>query len=128
MERLDNKNIWNYAQNKPTLIAKDLEQFGVPRDDTYHILLTRGVFKWFAVRRQLIKLKNAWKSKITFTLLELTAAKEGDDFYKVAFLKGYLKAYEECRAEVRALCHSERWQAPDFDRHAQEYLKRLERG
>ena len=40
------------------------------------------------------------------------------------YLRGYLKATEECRAEIRDMCHSDRWRAPDFDKEAQEYLNK----
>lgn len=117
-------NIWEYEQNKPTLIVVDLKEYGVPEEVSYKILLARGVFKWLGVRRSLIKLKNTWKDRIKATLSKITN-KEYDNAYEHAYLKGYLKAYEECRKEVRALCHSERWQAPDFDKKANEFLEKL---
>ena len=119
------KLIWNIEQNKPSLIAKDLQAFGVAPEITHDILLARGVYKWLSVRRQLIKLKNVWKSRIVETLSKLREAKKSDNAYEVGYLRGYLKAYNECRGEVRALCHSERWQAPDFDRKAQAHLRGL---
>ena len=110
--------IWNIEQNKPSLVADDLEAFDVPRDVTYSILLARGVFKWLAVRRELIKLKNIWRDKLTVSY----RAQENDS---TEFRKGYIAAMEECRKEVRILCHSGRFRAPDFDRKANEYLDRL---
>ena len=117
--------IWNIEQNKPSLVAKDLQAFGVPSKITHSILLARGVYKWLSVRRQLIKLKNVWKTRISETLAKLKEAKRERNGYEVGYLRGYLKAYEECRAEVRTLCHSKRWQAPDFDRQAQAHLRSL---
>ena len=117
------KLIWNIEQNKPSLIAKDLEPFGVKKEIVHNVLLARGVYKWLAVRRRLIKLKETWKAKITETQHKITNEKNS---HKKFYLKGYLKAYEECRKEVRELCHSDRWQAPDFDRQANEHLKKLE--
>lgn len=114
--------IWNIEQNKPSLIAKDLLSYGVPEDVTYDILLARGVYKWLSVRRKIIKLKNVWKSRITETIENLKTAKRADNAYQMGYLRGYLKAYEECRGEVRELCHSTRWQAPDIDRKAQRHL------
>ena len=96
------KGINNIEQNKPCLIASDLAALGIPRDTTYSILLGRGVFKWLAVRRDLIRLKNLWRSHITIIIATIKAAKEEGDEYHHAYLKGYLKAYEQCRAEVRA--------------------------
>ena len=121
------KRINSIEQNKPCLIASDLVIFGVPRDITYGILLGRGVFKWLAVRRDLIRLKNAWRTRITIAIEMIWAAKKDGDEYHHAYLKGYLKAYEDCRAEVRAMCHSDRWRCPDNDMHAQDFLARLER-
>jgi len=117
--------IWNIKQNKPSFIAKDLQTFGIPSDITHNILLARGVYKWFSVRRQLIKLKNVWKIHITKILAKLRKAKQEHNNYKIGYLRGYLKAYEECRKEVRNLCHSERWQAPDFDHEAQAHIQNL---
>lgn len=119
------EKIWNIEQNKPSLIARDLQAFGVPPEATHSILLARGVYKWLSVRRRLIRLKDAWKSRVVETLAKLKAAKQPCNDYEVGYLRGYLKAYEECREEVRALCHSERWQAPDFDRQAQAHLQSL---
>jgi len=48
------------------------------------------------------------------------------NFQKYWYCRGYAKAYEEVRKEVRDLCHSERWQAPDFDYEAQNFLNKLE--
>jgi len=124
-ELLTPELIWNIEQNKPSLVAKDLLAFGVPPKVTHDILLARGVYKWLSVRRQIIKLKNVWKCRITETLERLRVAKREHNDYEVGYLRGYLKAHEECRAEVRALCHSDRWQAPDFDRHAQAHLNSI---
>ena len=120
---LDPKGIWNFKQNKPSLVANDLEILGIERNTTYEILLKRGVFKWLAARRDIIKLKNTWRDRITQTIVQIRTAKAEHDKYRHYYLKGYLKAIEECRGEVRQICHSERWRAPDFDRDAQRYLE-----
>lgn len=122
---LNPKSIWNYAQNKPTLIAKDFEKLGIPRDVTYRILLQRGVFKWLSVRRDLIKLKNEWREEITKTIAQIRHAKESNDRDRLYYLRGYLKALEGHRERVRAMTHNERWQAPDFDKGAREFLERI---
>jgi hypothetical protein len=124
-ESLTPDGIWNISQNKPSLIAKDLELLGVPRPVTHAILLARGVYKWLSVRRDLIILKNTWKECITGTLQRIRMAKIPDNAYEVGYLRGYLKAYEECRAEIRALCHSARWRAPDYDREAAAFLSSI---
>lgn len=121
--RLNPRDIWCVRQNKPTLIVRDLAQYGVPSQIAYGILLGRGVFKWLAVRRDLIKLKNVWKGRVTATIERIHKAKREHDQAGLAYQRGYLKAYEECRAEVRGLCHSERFRAPDFDSGAQRFLE-----
>jgi hypothetical protein len=121
-DQLTPQQIWNIAQNKPSLIADDLETYGVPRAVTHNILLARGVYKWLAVRRQLITLKDVWGTRLT----QSYTSRKGLPPLPRAYQQGYAKALEECRAEVRALCHSSRWQAPDFDREAQTHLQTLE--
>jgi len=124
-QRLNPRDIWNIGQNRPSLIARDLEHWGVPPRVTYAILLGRGVFKWLAVRRDLIKLKNVWKSRITQTIADIRRAKQDRDPLRLAYLRGYLRAYEEARGEVRTLCHSSRFRAPDCDKGAQRFLQSL---
>lgn len=119
------ENIWMYRQNKPTLVARDLHKCGVPYDATYAILLARGVFKWLAARRDLIKLKNVWRRRVKACYGILTIG--GMSPYETGRMRGYLKAVEECRKEVRAICHAERWTAPDYDKGAADFLKRLEK-
>lgn len=128
MNPLDCKpeNIWNYAQNKPSLIAQDMaEIYGVPPEGTLRILMARGVFKWLNVRRELIKLKNGWKKSITehqYKYLDqkckLFNNNKPSDHFRYGYTKGYHDALTKCRNEVRALCHSERWVCPDFDEKA----------
>ena len=115
--RCTKATIWNYAQNKPSLIVKDIcsKYPNVDPNFVYEVLLSRGVFKWLAVRRDLIKLKNVWREKIT----ELNRRKTQQEV-------GYLKALESCRKEIRSMCHSHRWRAPDFDRQANNFLNKKE--
>ena len=117
-------NIDNYAQNRPTLVARDLEEHGVPADVSYTIMLARGIFKWLSVRRKLIKLKNIWRNRITDTLQKMRDCKRGSLAHY--YLKGYLRGVEQCREEVRELCHSSRYVAPDNDRWAQWWLEERE--
>lgn len=121
--------IAHYRQNKPMQIARDFKKlFGIPTPATFAVLLSRGVFKWFAVRRDLIKAKLRWRDKVRDTIEAIREAKKTSSLQKLYFLRGYLKALEECRAEVREMCHSERWRAPDFDHHAWRFLRRFEVG
>ena len=112
------KNIWEFKQNKPSLIVKDIiEKYpNVDSDFIYEVLLKRGVFKWLAVRRDLIKLKDEMRNEITRLCNIKKTYKE----------KGYLSAIIEYRQKIRKLCHSDRWRAPDFDEKANQYLKRSE--
>lgn len=111
---LNRSNIWNEAQNKVTYVVNDLHKY-VSEDIVYESLLRRGVFKWLSVRRHLIKLKNKWKTDIC-----------GLQKKKTEYEKGYLAALEKCRQEVRELCHSDRWTAPDYDGKACKWLKEYE--
>jgi len=110
------KTIWNFAQNKPSLVIKDItEQYpDVDPDFIYKVLLQRGVFKWLSVRRQLIKLKITMCDEVR----RLNRKKNPRE-------KGYHEALIKCRADIRKLCHSDRWVAPDYDRGANAYLKKL---
>lgn len=116
MNKVTSKNIWNFAQNKPTLIVEDIVRKypNVDPNFVYEVLLKRGIFKWLAVRRDLIKLKNEWKNEIT-KLNRKKTLKE----------KGYYHALLKCRAQVRKLCHSERFRCPDFDSRGNQYLESL---
>ena len=99
------------AQNKPTLIVLDLLAFGVPEEAAYSILLKRGIFKWLACREDLIRLKDCMKKEIR-ALNRKKSDKE----------KGYLKALEKYRKEIRFICHSPRIRVQTTDSKAQEFL------
>jgi hypothetical protein len=127
-ELVNKKNIWQYKQNKPKYIADDFSNYGVSRRLVFKILLARGVFKWLKVRRDLIKLKDVWKGRIKRVHVERIEAKRRGSYFHAAKLKGYQLALEEVRKEIRLLCHSERWQAPDFDKEANKFLNDLDSG
>lgn len=118
---LNPSSIWNCRQNKPSHIVRDLKSYVDP-DTVYETLLRRGVFKWLAVRRELIRLKEEWKERLKIADVDCQIARRSDDRYYAAYMKGYRQALRECRQEVRALCHSPRWQVPDHDREAQRWL------
>lgn len=123
MMPLRHDTIWQFAQNKPSLVANDLEKLGVPRAVTHRVLLARGVYKWLAARRQIIALKDMWRDEINRTLAAIRDAKAGRDRDALMYYRGYLKALEKCRTDVRAVCHGSRWQAPDNDREAVAFLE-----
>lgn len=120
------KTIWHVRQNKPSYVVKDLSKY-VHEDIIYDSLLKRGVFKWFAVRRDLIKLKNVWRDRITRSIANQKVCKAYDKHHLAHWLAGYRAATERCRKEVRDLCHSERWRAPDNDNLARYYLEKVEK-
>ncbi len=119
-------------QNKPTLIVRDLLRYGITTDAAYEILLRRGVFKWFAVRRGLIRLKDAWRDDITRVMELLRYARAyrrfygGGSDYCIGYWRGYLKAAQTYRGEVSALRHSPRMRVQDDDKLARKWFLRHE--
>jgi hypothetical protein len=127
---IDEKNIWQFKQNKPTLIVKDIKEKypEIDEDFIYHVLLKRGVFKWLAVRRDLIKLKSLWLGMIPELIKCKKHYKYWNEFRDYSEAKGYQKCLEKCIKEIRKLCHSDRFRSPDFDRGANRYLERVKNG
>jgi len=125
---MDVRTIWNEAQNRPTLVVRDICNLipDVSESDIYTILLRRGIFKWLAARRDIIRLKNKWKKEITRLYGEIRKYPRGSMERRCILAR--IRAFEECRKAVRAICHSARWRAPDNDRHAQRFLKNIEKG
>lgn len=130
---VNKKNIDNAKQNKVALIARDLARFGVNPFHVYHSLVKRGVTKWFAARRDLIKFKSMLRFQIHVTHQLQAAIKDRlkDGFDKDARLqlehvRGYRKGLEMCSKRIKDICHSPRWQAADNDRMAQEFLRSLD--
>ncbi len=117
---MDKFSIWSERQNKPTLIVMDLQAYAPPHV-IYASLLRRGVFKWLSARRKLIRMKGVWKERIKQSLLNQKATSGPD----VNYWRGYRRAVEECRKEVRTICHGPRWEAPDFDDRAREWLNSI---
>ena len=135
--QITHKNIWNLSQNRPILIVRDIFRLMENKNtslwnssDIYEILLARGVFKWFSVRRDLIKLKDKMKNSITTSIAAQHIYKRDRSvrrYNMIAYEQGYRAATEHWRAEIRRMCHSQRWRAPDNDKHAQRWLdKRTE--
>lgn len=116
MEECTEKNIWNFAQNKPSLVVDDIvaRYPEVDRDFLYEVLLRRGVFKWFAVRRYLIKLKDK---------LKMWDVGFNDMGKKNKWQKGRHAMLIYIKEDIRRLCHSERWNCPDNDSRAKLWLR-----
>ena len=115
------ENVWQYAQNKPSLIVSDLAKYGVPDDVSAKILIARGVSKWLAVRRDLIKLKDDMRDELT--LLYRTSENMRKDSMEHRYIVGQIHAIEKYRAVIREMCHSERWRYPEFDKKFKQYLE-----
>lgn len=120
------ENIWTFEQNKPSLVVEDLAESEEERDAIFSSLLRRGIFKWLNVRRLLISLKDQWLFRLKEADFEWKLVKHSHP-NRAAYLKGYRAAIRECRAEVRALCHSPRWACPSFDKKASKWLENLEK-
>jgi len=127
MKSIDKVMLWQEKQNRPSLVVQDLCQYGIPEEAIYDSLLRRGIFKWLAVRRKLIKLKDKWRKEITWTIENIRLAKKLRSREALYWHRGYLKALEDCRKAIRELCYSDRWQAPDNDKKAQKFLEKIEK-
>jgi len=114
-------NIENMRQNHPELVVRDLARLGVPEEQSRHILKMRGINKWLCVRRLLIQLKNRWKGDITVAqkTIETHRAHPNLSDCSIEYVRGWLAATEQHRAQVRALCHSDR--DIDFPRVASDW-------
>jgi hypothetical protein len=100
----------NFKQNKPSLIAMDLqEHFNVPPDATWRILLARGVCKWMAVRKLLIRYKHELKQDIRSAQARIAACKKMKKHQELAWARGYLAATVSHKKRLRALFRSRRW-------------------
>ena len=116
------------------------------KEALYEILLKRGVFKWLAVRRDLITYKNTLKREIfqfnheveNGSLPRRIKVKGGCKF-RLSFgkflmeplwidnpeyleRKGRIKALIEVRKEIRKMCHSHRWRVQENDREASLWM------
>lgn len=73
--RLTPTSIEREKQNKVSHVVDDLEAWGIPRDVSYGILLKRGIFKWLAGRRDIIKLKDDMKEVVKMAQSEIAKLK-----------------------------------------------------
>ena len=129
---VSSSNIWNYPQNKPSLITRDFyDLYGIPQLDSARILMSRGVFKWFAGRRKLLKLKESIKAELKLRYMSANEFKKNmestnsKDFY---MNKGAIKALEHVLKEIQAIGHAPRWDVQDNDRRSKELKWALDQG
>lgn len=121
-------NIWNFKQNKVSLMV-DLIKNRYPEVETdflYEVALKTGIFKWLAVRRQLIKLKNELREFDTEYCLR-KKRKLHKTVERMIEDRGKHKMLIFIKEAIRKLCHSDRWQCPDHDSRANEWLKNKEK-
>ena len=156
-------------QNKATYIVNDLLNASLPiehggwlwhlsmeakRSALYRVLLNRGVFKWFAARRDLIKFKNRLRLMISYQNDLLRDMKkrivEADAIVQRAMIdgsievpvaqaaqaevialtlkreriRGEMNAYVFVRQELRGICHSPRARFADNDSRARDWFRR----
>lgn len=68
---LDERRIWEYAQNNPELVVQDaVAEFGLDTAQAQRlreILRDRGVNKWLLARRRFIRLKHRVKNRLKRT-------------------------------------------------------------
>lgn len=107
------ENIWNFRQNNPELVVRDLAKAMKLSDEQKEmvrgVLMARGVNKWLKVRRDLIAYKHQLKHRIKAVHNERMQLKRGGQHHKAAALKEVQKILEEVRADLRKMCHSDRY-------------------
>lgn len=126
-------NIWNYKQNHPELIIKDLERVGASPFIIKVVrtsMLARGINKWLKVRRDLIAYKKnirndikelnllipVLKKQMTSSWVDFKTAStyQVHEYYKnreqYIVAKQILKYLNKTRADLKAMCMTNRWQ------------------
>ena len=132
------ENIWNYKQNHPELVIKDMEKYHISQDIQLIVrqsMLCRGINKWLKVRRDLIAYKKQIKHKVKNLQKKVSAYKllmqeyfctlqnvidkkiSVDQYYyyenmkkEYIICKELLKVYQQIRGDLKALCMTDRWQ------------------
>lgn len=119
--------LWKVDSELLSYIIHDLEEFGVPNNVVHDILIARGVYKAFSVRRRLIRMQQTILNRIIYLKGErkqITNKHGNSSSTRIDYVRigGEIYACETIYNELRALCHSGRWQAPDNDKEAVDYL------
>ena len=102
---LSPETINNFRQNTPELVIRDARRL-LDLDDNdcqvlRQILLARGINKWLKARRDIIRLKEKYKTRIKELALSYRKYRPED---KIA-----MRLLQEFRACLRKICHSPRW-------------------
>jgi hypothetical protein len=109
---LSPKTIWNFRQNHPELVIRDLRDYlGLNEEQlefVRRVMLARGVNKWLKVRRDLIAYKKIIKHQIKQVEKERAALDKGDP--KRRLLLAQSKILQDVRANLKSLCMTDRWQ------------------
>lgn len=121
---VNRSTIWALEQAKPSLVAEDLAPWGVPSFAVHETLLKRGIYKWLAARRDIIKLKNRIRERLRVAHEEVRKHPRNSRARKR--WQGRIETLEWVLREIRAITHSSRWRAPDNDEEAQRYLALFE--
>ena len=137
MSIVNRKAVDRFREKYPSYILVDFLRLGVSPVVTAGILAARGVFKWMAVRAELFALAAKWK-KDSRSMQEIircgkkvgsrAASEVVPSQFQKGYWKGYQKALEEHRKELKDLLSSPKWRAPGKDRMAKEALEALESG
>ena len=119
------ENIWNFRQNHPELVVRDLAeklnldeyQQQIVRDS----LMARGVNKWLKVRRDLIAYKKLLKHEVARIEKERVALPKWSPERKR--LLSVQNRVREIRKDLKTLCMTERWQ--EWPRRVSDGLKAM---
>jgi len=93
------KNIWNYKQNHPELVIRDITEFGNEYMNISQIqnlirqsMLCRGINKWLKVRRDLIAYKKGLKHEIKDLQKQIIELKKDltESFINIDFKSDYI--------------------------------------
>lgn len=126
-------NIWNYRQNHPELVIKDMADMGLTPSQLRLLrlsMMARGINKWLKVRRDLIAYKKRVKHEVKDLIkkvpelkkdmtdkwvdLSWATAYEAHEYHKAReqylINKALLEYKQQVRGDLKTLCMTERWQ------------------
>lgn len=119
------KTIWNFRQNHPELVVRDLKehlQLDEEQCDLVRkVLLARGINKWLKVRRDLIAFKKQLKHRLKAVDAERANHPKRSPRHRE--LTAELKVLMETRGILKSLCMTNRWQI--WPREISKGLKKM---